>query len=144
MHHLDPGEDRTGLFCVTADLSAPFFSLYPWGFFFGNFLLEDNCFAIFCWFLPYLHMKQPQKYLCPPLLNLPPISQPSRLSHGTGLSSLGRTANSHRLALFPRYSLNSSHPLPPTLSLPVCSLCLHLHCCPAHTCANTQYLSFSF
>ena len=28
--------------------------------FFLIFLLEDNCFTILCWFLPYINMNQPQ------------------------------------------------------------------------------------
>ena len=29
------------------------------------FLLEDNCFTILCWPLPYINMNQPQVYTCP-------------------------------------------------------------------------------
>ena len=36
-------------------------------------LLEKNCFAISCWFLPYIDMHQPDD---PSLLILPPISHP--------------------------------------------------------------------
>ena len=28
-------------------------------------LLEDNCFIILCWFLPYINMIQPHIYICP-------------------------------------------------------------------------------
>ena len=57
--------------------------------------------------------------------------------------------------MFPCYSLHSSHPLLPQLGPQVCSLCLHLHCCPAnklintifldsYICINIRYLFFSF
>ena len=38
--------------------------------------MEDNCFIILCWFLPYIIMNQPQVYTCllPP--EPPPISLP--------------------------------------------------------------------
>ena len=44
--------------------------------------------------------------------------------------------------MLPRYSLHSSHPVPP---LPgpctsVCSLCLHLHCCPISRFFSTIFL----
>ena len=101
--------------------------------------LEDNCFTILGWFLPYINMNQPQVYTCPLSLerpsHLPPYSNSSRLSQSSGLSFLSHTANSHWLSvshmieyMFLWYSLNSSHPLPPTLCPQVCSLYLHLHC----------------
>ena len=34
--------------------------------------MEDNCFTIFCWFLPYISISQPQVYVCP--LPLEPLS----------------------------------------------------------------------
>ena len=69
------------------------------------------------------------------------------------LSSLCHPANSHWLSIlhmvihmFPCHYLDSSHPLPPTLCPPVCSLCLHLHCCPEkesiYICVNIWYLFF--
>ena len=36
-------------------------SLQPLFFF---FLLEDNCFTILGWFLPYINMNQLQEYIC--------------------------------------------------------------------------------
>ena len=41
---------------------------------------------------------------------------------------------------FPCYSLHSSQPLLPSLCLQVCSLCLHLHCCPADRFISTIFL----
>ena len=45
-----------------------------------NFLLEDNCFTILWWFLPYINIYQPQVYICPFLLeppsHLPPNPTP--------------------------------------------------------------------
>ena len=57
-------------------------------------LLEDNCFTIFCWFLPYVNINQPQVYIYP----FPPKSPShpillSRLSQSTGLSSLHHTVH---------------------------------------------------
>ena len=37
-----------------------------------NFLLKDNCFTEFCFFLSNLNMNQPQVYIYPFLWNLPP------------------------------------------------------------------------
>ena len=31
---------------------------------FKNFWLEDNCFTILCWFLPYINMNWPKVYVC--------------------------------------------------------------------------------
>ena len=77
----------------------------------------------------------------------PTLSHPSRLSQSTGLSSLLHTANSHGLSVlrvvmcvFPCSSLNASCPLLPLLCLQVCSLCLHLHCCPANRFVRTIFL----
>ena len=42
--------------------------------------------------------------------------------------------------MIPCYSLNSSHPLIPSLCPQVCSLCLHLHCCPADRLISTIFL----
>ena len=92
----------------------------------------------------------------------PTLPHPSRLPQSTGMSLLCHTANSHLVSslslvmcMFPRYSLNSSHPLLPTLCPQVCSVCLHLHYCPANRfisiiflgCIHMhyiRYLSFSF
>ena len=81
---------------------------------------------------------------------LPPFtSHSSRLSQSIRLSSLSHTANSHLLSIlymvvymFPRYSLHSSHPLllPLPLCPSVCSLCLHLDCCPTNRFINTIFL----
>ena len=104
------------------------------------FWLEDNCFTILYWFLPYSNMNQPQIYMYslspePPLISLP--IHPSVLSHSTGLSSLCHAVKSHLVSLlhmafymFPCSSLNSSHHLLLPLCPQVCFLCLHLHCCP--------------
>ena len=108
--------------------------------------------------VPGIHMPSPSwnSLLSP----APPY--PSRLPQSTGMSLLCRTANSHWVSslnsvmcMFPCYSLNSSHPLLPTLCPQVCSVCLHLHYCPANRfisitflgCIHMHYvwyLSFSF
>ena len=41
--------------------------------------------------------------------------------------------------VFPCYSLNFSHPPFPLLCPQVCSLCLHLHCCPAKRFISTIF-----
>ena len=63
------------------------------------------------------------------------------------MSSLCYTSNFHWLSILhmvmymiPCYSLNSSHPLIPSLCPQVCSLCLHLHCCPADRLISTIFL----
>ena len=86
----------------------------------------------------------------PSFLNSSPISHPShpsRLSQSTGLSSLCHTANSHLLSIlqivmymFSSYSLSSFDPLLRLLCPQVCSLCLHLHCCPANRFIRTIFL----
>ena len=96
--------------------------------FFLIFLLEDNCFTILCWFLPYINMNQPQVYIG----SLPSMSHPSKLSQGIVLSSLCCTANPHWLSIlhmvmcmFPGYALHSSHPLlPPLCPQSVLYVCL--------------------
>ena len=72
------------------------------------------------------------------LVNLPLTSHPFP-PQSTGLKSLCHTANSHLLSIlhmlvymFQCYSLNSSHPFLPPLCQQVCSLCLHLYCCPTN------------
>ena len=87
----------------------------------------------------------------PSLLNLPRTSDPTVPLSGChrtpGLNSLHHTANSHWLAvlnmvmyMFQCHSFNLSHPLLPTLGPQVCSLCLHLHCCPANRFISTIFL----
>ena len=47
--------------------------------------MEDNCFTVLCWFLPYISMNQPKVYICP--LPLEPSFHsilPFRLSESTG------------------------------------------------------------
>ena len=51
------------------------------GFFLIFFKLEDNCFTIFCWFLPYISVDQPQVYICP----LPPEPTSHLLPYPTPL-----------------------------------------------------------
>ena len=69
-------------------------------FFVYLLLLKDNCFAVLCWFLPYIHMNQPWVYIFLSLLNfLPTPSDPSRLSQSPCLSSMSYMANSHWLSI---------------------------------------------
>ena len=77
--------------------------VYPPKIHISFFLLEDNCFTILCWPLPYISINQPQVYICPlppePHLPFPTPSHLSRLSESTGLSWLCHTANSHLLSI---------------------------------------------
>ena len=58
--------------------------------------LENDCFTILFWFLPYINKNSHMYTYVSSLLNLPLIpSHPFRLSQSTGLSSLCHTANSH-------------------------------------------------
>ena len=100
--------------------------------------MEDHCFIILCWCLPCIIRNQPNIYICPFLLNLPPTSHI--------ISPLGchrapehHRAHSHWLSLlytvmymFQFYSANSSRPLLPPLPPQVCLLHLCLHCCLAN------------
>ena len=62
--------------------------------YFSFFPLEDNCFPILYWPLPYINMNRPQIYICPLLPR--PLSHP--IPSRVGLSSLWHTANSHLLS----------------------------------------------
>ena len=67
--------------------------------------MEDNCFTILCWFLPYINMNQSQIYIYPlpfePPSHLPPHPTPLGCHRALGLRSLHHRANSHRLSNFP-------------------------------------------
>ena len=111
--------------------------------------MEDNCFTMLCWFLPYIHMSQSQVCMLPlplePPCQLPSHPTPLGCHRLLGLSSLPHTANPHWLSvwhmvivnvnvhtfvnvhMFWCYSLSLSHPFLPLLCLQVCSLCLCLH-----------------
>ena len=88
----------------------------------------------------------------PSLLNplpSPTPSHPSRLSQSTGLSTLCHVANSHLLSILYMAKcthfhsfLSSSHPLFSPLCPWVCSLGLHLHCCPANRFISTIFLDY--
>ena len=117
------------------------------------FLLEDECFTVLCWVLPYVSMNQPQVYLCPLPAPEPashPLPTPPLGCHRavTGPSSVCLPAGSHLLSvlrvvmcLFPGWSLNSSHPLLPPLCPQVCSTLyvLCLHCYPANRFISTIF-----
>ena len=62
-----------------------FFSFIPLSV---SFLLEANYFSILWWFLPYIHMNQPQVYMCSPSwFSFPPPSS----SHPSGSSQCTST-----------------------------------------------------
>ena len=98
-----------------------------------------------CCFLPYNSMNQPQVYMYRLPLESP--SQPSKMSHSTGLSSLCYIATSHQLPVLPMVIymfqccfVNSSHPFLSLLCLQVCSLCLHVYFCPVNRFISTVFL----
>ena len=126
-HHLSGFEIAQLGFSVSMNLFSFIFPLF--------ILLEDNCFTLLCWPLPYINMNQPQVYICPLLPESPShllhYPSPLILSQSSGLSSHCHTANSHLLSIihmimyiFPCYSLSSSQSLLPPLCSQVCSLCL--------------------
>ena len=59
------------------------------------FYLEDDCFTILCWLLPYNYMNQPLVYTCPlptePPSHLPFHPNPLGCHRAPGLSSLHQT-----------------------------------------------------
>ena len=83
-------------------------------FFFFNFELEDNCFTILCWFLPYINIISHRYTYVPSLLHrLTPLG-----CHRAPVLSCLHTANFHWLSILhmaihmlPCYSLPSSHTL---------------------------------
>ena len=91
--------------------------------------VEDNCFTILCWFLPY--ESAIDKYMSlPSWTSLPPPSpfHPSGVSQSTQCGALEQipTGSVLHMVMHMRecYSLDSSRPLVPPLCPEVCSLCL--------------------
>jgi len=104
--------------------------------------LEDNCFTMLCWFLPYINMNQSQVYICPlplePPSHLPPESHPSRLSNSTGFEfpeSYGKSplANSFTYGnIYVSMLLSQFVPPSPSPTVSTSLFCLHFHCSPAN------------
>ena len=89
-------------------------------------LMKDNCFREFCCFLSNLNMNQPQIYLYPSLLKLPPISfpiSPPSLIQSPCLSFLTHTANYHYLSILPMVMYVSMLLSPYISPSPPLSLC---------------------
>ena len=118
--------------------------------------MEANYFTIFWWFLPYIHMNQPQVYMCSPSwLSFPPPS-PSHLSGLSqwtqALSALFHASNldwssvSHMVIyMLQCYSLISSHSRLLPQSPKACSLHLCLFCCLAYRATVTIFqISYIF
>ena len=113
--------------------------------------MEDNCFTILWWFLPYINMNWPQGCMCPPILNSPTSSLPtpsSGLSQSTSfwcpasyiillLVIYFTYGNVHVSMLFSQIS----HPCLLPLSVKVCYLHLCLLCCPACRIVVTVFLN---
>ena len=123
------------------------------------FELEENCFTMLCWFLPYsntnqsrlyiyMHSYEVCVYIYPFPLEPPSPVPPPRSSQSLKLSSLCDTAASHQAFCFTHgsvcvcqcSSLSSSHPLFPLLCPQVRSPCLHLHSFPANRFLSTIFL----
>ena len=92
------------------------------------------------------------RYTCVPFipkpLQLPSLPyHPCKLLQSTGFGCSSHASNSPWLSIlrmviymFQCYCLKSSHPLLLPLSPKVCSLCLHLLCCPARRITGTIFL----
>ena len=76
----------------------------------------------------------------------PTSSHPSRLSQSTSLSSMSQSANSYWLFyIWQCICFHATLSIHPTFSFPtlcpqICSLCLHLHCCPQNRFISRTYL----
>ena len=89
--------------------------------------MEDNCFTILCWLLPYNRVNHPQIHICPLPPEPPPTpipSHPSRLHRAPGWAPCAHTAASHWLSILHMvvyrcqcHSLDLSHTLLPLLCL---------------------------
>ena len=113
-----------------------------------KFILNWRITALQCvlCFLPYINIDQPGYTCVPSLLNHPVTSHPfppTRLSRSTGFALPASCSKSHWLSILlmlmcmlQYYSFISHHLLPP-LCPKVCSLCLHLHCCPENRFIST-------
>ena len=106
--------------------------------FFLLFSLEDNCFTMLCWFLPYINMNQLRVYTRPlprePLSHFPVHPTLLGCLRPQGSGSLHHTENPPWLSIsykimhmFPSCSLSSSHSLLPLLCSQICSLCFHFY-----------------
>lgn len=103
------------------------------------FQLEENCFTILCWFLPYNNTNRPQLYIYPLLLEPPStrLSHPFRSLQSIRLGSLCYLAASHQpsalhmiVFICQCYFLHKSCCLLPQLYPHVHSLHLCLHSFP--------------
>ena len=113
--------------------------------------MEDNCFTILWWFLPYINMNWPQGYICPPILNSPSSSLPTPSSGLSQSTSFGCPASYIILVLAIYFTYGNvhvsilfsqiSHPCLLPLSIKVCSLHLCLLCCPACRIVITVFLN---
>ena len=99
------------------------------------FQLEDNCFTILCWFLPYININQPQAYVCPL-----PLEPPTPLSchRAPDLSSLRHIVNFYQLSSFTYGNIYAAVPLsqflPPSPSLSVSTSLLSMSASPLMPC----------
>ena len=99
------------------------------------FQLENNCFTILCWLLPYINMNQPEVYICPLPLEPSTLFHPSTLSESTRFelySKFSLVILHMVMYTFQCYFPNLLHPLLPLLCLQVCSLYLCIQYCLAH------------
>ena len=113
--------------------------------------MEENCFTILCWFLPYNNTNWPQLYIYPLLLEPPSTrpSHPSRSLQSIRLGSLCYLAASHQpsalhmiVFICQHYFLHKSCCLLPQLYPHVHSLHLCLHSFPADRFISTIFSRF--
>ena len=105
------------------------------------FQLEDNCFTILHWFLPYINRNQPSVYICPLPLE-PPSHLPQhcipRLSLSTG-SELPASCNKLPLAIYVIYGK-----VHVSVLLFQCVLPSRPPLCPqVYMCPHTEHMSAS-
>ena len=131
--------------------SSEKFSNFFWIFFLLHLKIGRELLCTIVLVSAICHINQPQVYICP----LPP-EYPSHLPlHPTplgchrapSLSSLHHAANFHWLPhlhmviyMSQCYSFSLWVSLLPLLCPQICSLCLHLHCCPANRFISTAFL----
>ena len=84
--------------------------------------MEDNCFTLLCWILPYNNVNQPQVYIHPLHPEPPSRSSPHSLRLSESEAELPVLYSNFPISLLHMaiyivqcYALNSSHPLLPPL-----------------------------
>ena len=113
--------------------------------------LKANYFTILWWFLPYIDMNQPRVFMCPPVLNPPPITLPIlsltvipvHQPRAPCLMHWTRTGDLFHIWYNTWFNaILSNHPtLAFSQSPNICSLHLCLFCCLAYRVIATIFLN---